>query len=141
MRTRARLIATIAVGVWLSLATAHHLAADPPSRQSTESEPQPHQEPERSGPKLKRNDELEKHLQRQKEIDDRLEKGKENLKKLDEHTKKHEKREADQAQKIAEYQEARKKWGREWWPLERMILVGVVGVLVIFYRAFKNPKH
>ncbi len=140
MRTRARLIATIAVCLWMSLANAHHLAADPPSRQSIESEQQSHQEPERPSPKLKRNDELENIQQRQKEIDDMLEKGKENLKKLDEYTKKHEKEEAEQAQKIAEYQAARKKWGREWWPLERIVLVGVVGVLVMLYRAFKNPE-
>ena len=59
MTFSAQPIGSLAVCLWLSLAAANQFAADTPSHQPTEAVQQPHREPERPFPKLKRNDQLE----------------------------------------------------------------------------------
>lgn len=130
-------IESLAVCLWLSLAAANQLAADPPSHQPTGAVQQSHREPERPFPKPKRNDQLEGHQKQQIEIHDMLEKGQENLKKLDEFSKKREQEEADRAKTIAEQKEARFARGS----VSRLVLMGVVGLLILGYRTFKRPEH
>ena len=137
MTFSAQPIGSLAVCLWLSLAAANQFAADTPSHQPTEAVQQPHREPERPFPKLKRNDQLEELQKQQIEIHDMLEKSQENLKKIDESIKKREQEEADRAKTIAEQKEAQFARGS----VSRLVLIGVVGLLILAYRTFKNPKH
>ncbi|MCX7421324.1 MAG: hypothetical protein NT013_17520 [Planctomycetia bacterium] len=137
MTFSAHQIGGLAVCLWLSLAAANQFAADPPSHQPSEAVLQSHREPEHPFPKPKRNDQLEELQKQQIEIHDILEKGQENLKKLDESIKKREQEEADRAKTIAEQKEARFARGS----VSRLVLIGVVGLLILVYRTFKNPEH
>lgn len=137
MTFSANQIGSLAGCLWLSLVAANQLAADPPSVQPTEAVLPSHREPEHPFPKPNRNEQLEELQKQQMEIHVMLEKGQENLKKLDESIKKREQEEADRAKTIAEQKEARFARGS----VSRLVLMGVVGLLTLAYRTFKNPEH
>lgn len=137
MTFSAHQIGGLAVCLWLNLAAANQLAADPSSLQPIEAVPQSHREPERPFPKSKRDDQLEELQKQQMEIHVMLEKGQENLKRIDETFKKREQEEADRAKTITEQNEARFARGS----VSRLVLTGVVGLLILAYRTFKNPEH